>query len=358
LQLEKKLDPGKYRVDVQGMNGALVHGVIGIKGRATGQCDSDGDRLTEQSPDNEDPPRYSWPYLLVKPVQRAADAPTPVGAGTTLLVVPNNTGFPSKDSELLRASAICELGFGAISGPLAIADGLGAPLLKPLFPRPEEPYLQALTRASLKQDLEPKFNRVDKQLIAMIDDARAKLASMDYPVQLKVLMAGFSASGVFTNRFAVLHPERVLAAAVGGPGGWPIVPVRADQGETLPYPVGIADLDNGELSGHAVDLAALQRVHFLFLLGDGDTNDATPGPDSYSEAHAELINRLFGTVGQKCGEAVETVVKRWWPAQRLYYVARLDARFRLYPGVSHSMGMTPVMWNDVLETFRKALGAR
>jgi NAD(P)-dependent dehydrogenase (short-subunit alcohol dehydrogenase family) len=50
----------------------------------------------------------------------------------------------------------------------------------------------------------------------------------------------------------------VFAAAVGGPDGWPIAPVRADQGEMLPYPVGIADIE--DLSGQPVDLDALQRV--------------------------------------------------------------------------------------------------
>jgi hypothetical protein len=170
-------------------------------------------------------------------------------------------------------------------------------------------------------------------------------------------MAGFSASGVFTNRFAILHPDRVLAAAVGGPGGWPIAPVRADQGKMLPYPVGIADLSIDELGGQSVDLAALQRVHFLFLLGTSDTRDSVRCPDSFSEADARLINSLFGEVGGKCNESTEPLIKRWWPAQRLYHAARLNARFKLYPDVRHEMGMTPVMWNDVLDTFRKALSA-
>ena len=54
----------------------------------------------------------------------------------------------------------------------------------------------------------PRFRRIDRQLIAMIDDASAKLAAMDRPVQSRVLMAGFSASGMFTNRFGMLHPDR------------------------------------------------------------------------------------------------------------------------------------------------------
>jgi hypothetical protein len=37
-------------------------------------------------------------------------------------------------------------------------------------------------------------------------------------------MIGFSASGAFTNRFTLLHPEMIKAASIGAPGGWPIVP--------------------------------------------------------------------------------------------------------------------------------------
>ena len=351
-RLEQKLAPGKYVLTLQAVDGAQVHGAIGIKGPAA-HCPSDDNRMTEQP---ADPPRYFWPYLLVKPRGLAADAPASTHGGT-LFVEPNNTGFENKDIEYLRASAICELRFGLDTGPLAIADGLGAPLLMPLFPRLKQRYLQALSRASLEDGTSSKFNRVDKQLVAMIDDARAKLASMNHPVGKRVLMAGFSASGVFTNRFAVLHPERALAAAVGGPGGWPIAPVAADQGETLPYPVGIADLDDAKLGGQAVDLAALQRVRFLFLLGDADTNDATRCLDSFSRAQADLINRLFGTVSSKCEGPSGPTFKFWWHAQRLYAAAGLNARFRVYPGVTHKMGMTPVMWNDVLHTFRKALAA-
>ena len=354
-RLEQKLAVGKYVLEVRAIDGARVYGLIGIKRWAFSPCYSDNDRLTEQP---ADPPRYSWPYLLVKPLGLAADAPASAHDGT-LIVMPNNIGFPSENIELLRASAICELRFGQSSGPLAIADGLGAPLLIPLFPRPLRPYLQALTRESLrKNEIRPELNRIDWQLIAMIDHARVQLASVNHPIQPRVLMVGFSASGMFTNRFTVLHPERVLAAAVGAPGGWPIAPVLADKGKALPYPVGIADINTEELGGKPVDLPTLQRVQFLFLLGTADTNDAVPCDDSFSADEASLINSLFGTVGVKCGEGTEPVVKRWWPAQRLYYSAGLNARFRLYADVRHEMGVTPVMWNDILDTFRKGLDAR
>ena len=53
------------------------------------------------------------------------------------------------------------------------------------------------------------------------------------------------------------------------------------------------------------------------------------------------LRGLFGTVGRNCGEAAEAVVKRWWPAQRLYQRRRsqraIQALFRSRPE------MTPVM---------------
>src|SRR5262249_52758998 len=68
-------------------------------------------------------------------------------------------------------------------------------------------------------------------LIAMIDHARSILGSRICP---RVLMSGFSASGSFAGRFTMLHPERVLAAAIGSPGGWPLAP-----SDEWTYPVGV-----------------------------------------------------------------------------------------------------------------------
>jgi hypothetical protein len=112
----------------------------------------------------------------------------------------------------------------------------------------------------------------------------------------------------------------------------------------LPYPVGIADVD--ALTGAPIDLAALHRVHFLFLLGDADANDSVPARDSYSAASEALIARLFG----------KTPVARWDAARKLYDAAGLQAQFRLYRGVGHEM--SSAMNADVEAMFRAALGAQ
>lgn len=319
-RLVRKLPGGSYAVEV---GGAAGRGLVGIKGSAVSRCAIDGARLHEHA---ADPARgFHWPYLLVAPASRSAGA---------LLVLPNN-GLVTEELDLLRASATCQL-----AHDLAMADRLGVALLIPLFPRPrvageaEDLYLHALTRAAL-QTKEPRYARVDLQLIAMIDQARESLGRAVPP---RVLISGFSDAGMFANRFAVLHPERVLAAAIGSPGGWPIAPV-ADP--ALTYPVGMADV--ASLTGASVDRAALANVRFHFFLGADDANDSVPCRDSYSKSDEALIMRRFGP----------TPVARWEAARRLYDKAALHASFTLYPGVAHTT--SPQMQADLEAFFKSAL---
>lgn len=339
-RMTRALAPGKHVVELRS-SGGRVHGLIGIDRPVTERCAIDAARLTEQPADPAH--GFAWPYLLVAPRPAAPGARRPAGS-PSLLVLPPSTGFFTDDLELLRASATC-----GVADQLALADRLGTAILAPLFPRPTTPsppgnlYLHALSRASLEVR-DPRFARVDLQLIAMLDHAGQRLAAQGHPVQPRVLITGFSAAGMFVSRFAVLHPDRVLAAAVGSPGGWPIAPVASAQGEALPYPVGIADV--ATLTGAPVDLAALHRVRFLFLLGGADTNDSVTDRDSFSAADEALIMRRFG----------KTPVARWEAARRLYDAAGLQAQYRLYRGVGHEM--TPAMKADVEAMFRAALGAR
>ena len=108
----------------------------------------------------------------------------------------------------------------------------------------------------------------------------------------KVLVQDYSASGMFANRFAVLHPHRVLAVAAGSPGGWPIAPVTDYSGEPLPYPVGVADLE--ELMGTPFDPSAYRKVGQLLVLGSEDENDSVDFCDGWDEVPAKQVDQLFG----------------------------------------------------------------
>lgn len=266
------------------------------------------------------------------------------GAGeraTRLLVIPNNTGTPSDDPATHEASARHMLTVYYTN----LAEELGAVLLFPVFPRPASHrhiYTHALDADTFTTD-EPALRRLDLQLIAMMDDAAHHLHPAGHRVDKRVLMVGFSASGMFVNRFAVLHPERVLAAAVGSPGGWPLAPLADWQGRSLPYPVGIADLVS--LAGNPVDLAALRTVRFHFFLGADDDNDSVPLDDGYDAEARDLVFSLFG----------QTPVHRWGEAQGLYAAAGLQATFKLHPGAAHEM--TPEMVADVIAFLRESKAA-
>ena len=98
-------------------------------------------------------------------------------------------------------------------------------------------------------------------------------------------MWGFSASGMFANRFTALHPERVRAAAIGSPGGLPIAPVTEYTGVELDYPIGISDLF--QLVGYSFDVESFKNTPLYFYLGDQNTNDALP--------YNVTINTYIGT---------------------------------------------------------------
>jgi hypothetical protein len=131
---------------------------------------------------------------------------------------------------------------------------------------------------------------------------------------------------MFANRFTALHPERVKAAAIGAPGGWPIAPVAEYKGVELNYPIGIADLF--QLVGYSFDLENFKNTPLYFYLGDQDTNDALP----YNETLNTYINST-------------TPVSRWPIAEEIYNSVGCNCKFVLYPGVGHEI--TSQMDGDV-----------
>ena len=253
-------------------------------------------------------------------ISHAAKQAASEGKQITILVQPNNSGTNSDDPEVHRRDAWWT-GFGRHK----IADKLGVVLLVPAFIRPGEDwkiYTHALDRDSLttkRTDLE----RIDLQLIAMVDHTRAELAKDDIQTDEKILIQGFSASGMFANRFTVLHPDRVKAAAIGSPGGWPLVPISNFNGESLPYPAGIADLES--LTGVPFDGVAYNAIPQLIYMGSLDDNDSLDFTDGWDESEAQLIDRLFGA----------DPLSRWEDAESIYLTEGANARFLLIDGVEH-----------------------
>ena len=255
---------------------------------------------------------FQWPYYLYVP----AAIKTPA----VLLVEPNNTGTVNDDPAVHDAAASA-----LISNQTYRADDLGSPFLVPTFPRPLtnwQVYTQALDRDTLTTSL-PGLSRIDLQLIAMIDDARARLAAMAINAGPKVWMIGYSASGSFVNRFTVLHPDRVQAMSAGSGGEYAIAPVPVWKGRTLRYPVGVADLQ--QLVGSPFDTAAFSRVPVQIYIGDQQVDDAVNYTDGYDAEDAALINEVFGG----------PTFRRYPSSEAAYISVGSDCQFVVFPGVGH-----------------------
>ena len=256
-------------------------------------------------------------YLYVSPGARTA---AQNGAPQTILVQPNNSGTNSDDPNVHRRDA-----WWTGWERQQVADELGVILLVPAFIRPGEDwqiYTHALDRDSLTTK-RTDLARLDLQLLAMVDDTRRSLRQSGIETEEKFLIQGYSASGMFANRFAVLHPERVKAVAAGSPGGWPIAPLTAFGGETLPYPAGVADLES--LTGKPFDAERFKSLPQLIVMGSVDDNDSLDFRDGWDEEPAALVDRLFGKDPQA----------RWKNSEMSYKTAGANAQFVLVDGVGH-----------------------
>jgi hypothetical protein len=256
-------------------------------------------------------------YLYVSP--RARELARNNGS-VTILVQPNNSGVNSDDPEIHRRDAWWT-GFERRN----IANELGVVLLVPAFIRPGEDwriYTHALDRDTFTTD-RVDLQRIDLQLIAMIEHARDELRMQGIHTDERILIQGFSASGMFANRFTILHPERVKAATIGSPGGWPIAPLTSHNGKLLPYPAGISDLET--LTGAHFNSTAYNAIPQLIYMGSTDDNDSLDYSDGWEAEHAQIVNELFGT----------DPLARWEEAESIYREAGANARFLLVDGVGH-----------------------
>lgn len=99
----------------------------------------------------------------------------------------------------------------------------GLALVAPLFTRENFPGYQRLGLSRKRGR-----PRADLALDAVLDDVAA-LTGADTS---RVLLFGYSGGGQFAHRYAMLHPQRVIRAALGAPG-WYTFP-----DSTTPYPRG------------------------------------------------------------------------------------------------------------------------
>lgn len=279
---------------------------------------------------------FNFPYYIYLP----DDIEKSKTQKKRLIVEPNNTGTVSDLLEYHDESASRMIASNGGPGHYA-AYNLKYSFLVPVFPRPMTNWWEAYTHALDKGAmlLEGESERLDLQLMAMIEDAKKVLSKMGYKMESKVFMTGFSASGQFTNRFATLHPEVVKAIAVGN---FTMYPTAKLNGVTLNYPWGIADIK--DYTGKEFNKAEYDKIAQFCYVGDQDQNDQPYKVDfGISEEETKSVNDLFGY-----DNGIPKWNRKWKFIQQLGYDKSIQ--FNTYKGIGH--GISDNILKDVMAFFK------
>ena len=136
-------------------------------------------------------------------------------------------------------------------------------ILIPLIPNSKNSiYFQQLSRGCFELEPEDNCYRLDEQIVKMIDEAKITVKEeIGVDLEDKIFLNGYSSSGVFAQRFSLLHPELIHTACIGGASGSIPVPIK-----NIDYPIGISDYK--ELTGKEFDMDSYCEIYFTYYVGE------------------------------------------------------------------------------------------
>lgn len=132
-----------------------------------------------------------------------------------------------------------------------------APIFIPILPSPSKdaPYYQQLSTDCFKNAQRPDLdviNALNKAKIILNDGYKIKTND-------KIFLNGYSTSGVFAQRFSLIHPELVDAVCIGGASGTIPIP-----NSNLDYPLGTRNFE--ELFGKKFDTENYKNILFNYYV--------------------------------------------------------------------------------------------
>lgn len=189
---------------------------------------------------------FNIPYILVLPVEMSENC---------ILAVEVNKLESDNQNELLNNALLTAHN---LTNKLKEYNN---PILVPIIPSVKNgiPYYQQLSRECFSIPRDNPFYRMDLQVLDIIEAAKKKIFTKTN-VNEKIFLNGYSSSGVFAQRFALLHPEIVGTLCVGGASGSIPVPTKE-----LEYPLGVADYS--DITGRQFDLQRYSQIKFRYYVG-------------------------------------------------------------------------------------------
>ena len=237
---------------------------------------------------------FSFPYFLVVPISNGSYSSTAISK--ELIIEPNNTGWVTGDR-------YAEIAIGNWKAPSQLSyqsySQNQTPVLIPAFPRPADRliYTHALDEETLfmtkaQSDKYSMGNMVgiDKQMKAMIADAKDQFAANGVILNEKVSLVGFSASGHFVHRWAMLYPEAVNMMFLQDPT--PVLPVTSYKGTTLNFPLGINNFKT--LFNKDFNETAFKQIKQFWFQGELDTESTIQGTDNFNDREKNIIRTVLG----------------------------------------------------------------
>lgn len=180
--------------------------------------------------------------------------------------VSKNIIFEANNMESEKSSDILEQGINTLGRLSILTQEEPGIIVVPLIPSYKDaPYFQQLSKECFDLPKDDLLYRVDEQIVRMIAKTKNMVLN-EFGINLdnKIFLNGYSSSGVFAQRFSLLHPEMIDTVCIGGASG--SIPVPSDD---LDYPLGVKDYE--ELMGKKFDFEQYKDIKFRYYVGEYET---------------------------------------------------------------------------------------
>lgn len=136
-----------------------------------------------------------------------------------------------------------------------------SPILLPILPSEKEgPYWQQLSSECFKKD-----KNIHLKIMQTIEKSKAIIKEKrNIEINDKIFLNGYSSSGVFAQRLALIYPDIIDTACIGGASGSiPIIDSRID------YPIGIGNYE--KIFQKAFNKEEYKKINFEYYVGSLET---------------------------------------------------------------------------------------